>query len=240
MFILRLLIKLGASPFHVWVPQVIEGLSWMNGFITLSWQKFAPFILLASCIKYSLKYLILGVVIFSSLIGALNGLSQSSYRKIIAFSSINHLGWILIALSYKLLSWFNYFVVYSLLLRRLIYTFFKLSLNRVSSRNFLRLPQTRIIIISLLSFGGLPPFIGFFPKWLIISDLITRSLNLTLLILILRSLVTLFFYLRLSFASFLLSRKVRARSILNFQMAPWLIILNSIGLIFVVGLFYLN
>lgn len=101
-----LLLKNGAAPFHFWFPGVIEGLSWINGLILITWQKIAPLILISYNINYNF-FLI--SIILSIIIGALGGLNQTSLRKLIAFSSINHLGWILIAIINNELLWFTYF-----------------------------------------------------------------------------------------------------------------------------------
>jgi NADH-ubiquinone oxidoreductase chain 2 len=61
-----------------------------------------------------------------------------------------------------------------------------------------------LIFISLLSLGGLPPFLGFFPKWLIIELLILNKIFFNILILLFFTLITLFFYLRISYNSFLI------------------------------------
>ena len=205
---ISLLIKLGASPFHVWIPQVIEGLKWLFSFIVLSWQKFAPFFLLRLTLSNTYQVLILATIILSSLIGAINGLSQTSIRKLLTFSSINHLGWIISSLLLKLSRWLWYFLIYCCILAILICFIRTNNLSSISNFWFSRNKRTfmmgsRII----LSFGGLPPFIGFLPKWLIISDLFSKNFMFVALILVMSSLITLFFYLRIMFPTLLMRRK---------------------------------
>lgn len=196
----RLLIKLGAAPFHLWVPQIIEGFNWIRAMLVLTWQKIAPFILILFCLEKSnsmtTKFIITSILL-SAILGAAGGLSQTSSRKLIAFSSVNHIGWILFALINSGFLWTVYFVSYSLILFSLVgliqtYNISSLSQNILSPS---LIPQTSLAL-TLLSFGGLPPFRGFIPKWLIVSQ-ITNSL-IVVTVLVTRSLLTLFFYLRIA------------------------------------------
>nr|YP_009179474.1 NADH dehydrogenase subunit 2 [Cypridopsis vidua]AJY78613.1 NADH dehydrogenase subunit 2 [Cypridopsis vidua] len=202
---ISLLIKLGAAPFHLWVPQVLEGLSWKYIFIVLTWQKFAPFLLLLSCLQTNLtKGLMKFSLILSLILGSILGLAYSSLRKILAFSSINHMGWLLSSLLMKFSSWILYFILYSMILGLLI--FILNSNNTISLSNTMNSLNTMSQIsfyTLILSFSGLPPFIGFAPKWLVINDLMINSSFLIAMILTLSSLITLFFYLRIIFNSLL-------------------------------------
>lgn len=200
---LRLIAKIGAAPFHFWLPQVIEGLSWANSFITLLWQKIAPFILCTWCLSNPLIRKRLNFFIISSaLVGALGGIMQTSLRKILAFSSINHLGWILIALKINFWIWGSYFTIYRIILSFLLIQLSEINLSNLSS-NSLSPRKNKISFISnLFSFGGLPPFIGFIPKWVVIT-FGAQLFGLIILILILSRLLTLFFYLRIIFNALL-------------------------------------
>lgn len=197
--------KRGSAPFHFWFPSIIEGLSWFNALILITWQKIAPIILI-SYVLY--KPLIIIRIIFSSLIGALGGLNQTSLRKLIAYSSINHLGWILISIYERNFLWIIYFLIYSFLRFRLIYLFniFKISyINQLFSLFFNSKVMKFFIILNLLSLGGLPPFLGFFPKWIVIQYLSINNQLFILTFIVLITLITLYFYLRLSYRAFILN-----------------------------------
>lgn len=203
--ILSLILKLGGAPFHFWVPLVLGGTSWDNLFFILSWQKIAPFFLLFSIpltnIFFTILILSSGI---SAILGALGGLRINSTRKLLAFSSINHIGWILPTIAFNLKKWLIYFLPYALILSTLIillnfYNFSTLALTpSLSSLRKLN------IFVTLFSFGGLPPLFGFLPKWTIINSL-AREMPAITVILVIRRLITLFFYLRLGFNSFLIS-----------------------------------
>lgn len=200
-----LLLKRGSAPFHFWFPNVIEGLSWLNALILITWQKIAPLILISYII---FKPIIITRIILSRLIGALGGLNQTSLRKLIAYSSINHLGWILAAIYNSNLLWITYFIFYTFLTFCIIFIFniFKTShINQLFSLFFHSKVIKFFLFFNLLSLGGLPPFLGFFPKWIVIQSLTINSQFFLLTFIVLMTLITLYFYIRLCYRAFILN-----------------------------------
>nr|YP_009560260.1 NADH dehydrogenase subunit 2 [Oxysarcodexia varia]QAA79171.1 NADH dehydrogenase subunit 2 [Oxysarcodexia varia] len=200
-----LLLKSGSAPFHFWFPNVMEGLSWLNALILMTWQKIAP-LMLISYIIY--KPLIIIAIILSSLIGALGGLNQTSLRKLMAYSSINHLGWMLAAMHNSNLLWMTYFLFYTFLTFTMIFMFnmFKIShINQLFTLIFHSKTMKFFLFFNLLSLGGLPPFLGFLPKWLVIQSLTINSQLFLLTFMVLMTLITLYFYIRLSYSAFMLN-----------------------------------
>lgn len=201
----RLLLKTGAAPFHFWFPNIIEGLSWINCFILITWQKIAPFIL----ISYLIRNIICIICsILSVIFGALGGLNQSLLRKLIAYSSINHLGWIISSLILNQNIWILYFLFYSFLTFNIIYllNIWKIfHINKIFSIFTQSKNLKFVLMFNLLSLGGLPPFIGFIPKWLIINQLTVNNHLLLTFILISFTLITLYFYLRICYSGFMLN-----------------------------------
>ena len=180
-------------------------MSWINVLILITWQKIAPLILISYVNWRIFTYF---VIILSTLIGSLGGLNQTSLRKLIAFSSINHLGWILTAIQASESTWLIYFCFYSFLSFRLIFIFnnFKIyHINQVFNLFFNSKILKFCLFFNLLSLGGLPPFIGFLPKWLVIQLLIINNQYILITIITIITLITLFFYLRLCFAAFILN-----------------------------------
>nr|QAX91395.1 NADH dehydrogenase subunit 2 [Parastacus brasiliensis] len=198
---LSLLLKLGAAPFHFWFPQVMEGLGWIQAMILMTVQKLAPMFLISYSIlcPFSSGPVFLAALI-SALVGAIGGMNQSSLRKLLSFSSINHMSWMLLAVLINETLWVSYFIFYSLLTFSVVLIFHALQLYHIS--NVMGGTQTllsrMIPVLSLFSLGGLPPFVGFLPKWIVIQELINSSFVFSLLILLVSSLFTLYFYLRLS------------------------------------------
>nr|YP_010988394.1 NADH dehydrogenase subunit 2 [Chibiraga houshuaii]WOR75481.1 NADH dehydrogenase subunit 2 [Chibiraga houshuaii] len=199
-----MLMKMGAAPFHFWFPTVAEGLSWLNNFILMSWQKISPMILLSY--YFNQKFLLL-ILLLNSIIGAIGGFSQTSLRKILAFSSINNLSWILTSMLISENLWMFYFFFYSFLIMIMCFFFNMFNMffiNQIYILNFNPLIKFSLMI-NMLSLGGLPPLIGFFPKWMIINFLLYNNLKIISFIFIMMSLILLFFYIRIFYASFMLN-----------------------------------
>nr|YP_010286566.1 NADH dehydrogenase subunit 2 [Chlorophanus auripes]UKT60156.1 NADH dehydrogenase subunit 2 [Chlorophanus auripes] len=198
-----LLMKLGAAPFHFWLPEVVSGLNWFNIYIILTWQKIAPMVLLTYHIKTNLMFFS-SIIIISSIISGISGLNQIDLRKIMAYSSINHMGWMISSLFYSSMNCFNYFCVYCLinlniiLILKYVNVFFLNQLTSILSHNK---KLKFFFMLNFLSLGGLPPFIGFLPKWLTINNLINNNFYLLSTILIIFTLISLYFYLRITFSS---------------------------------------
>nr|YP_009515635.1 NADH dehydrogenase subunit 2 [Nannophya pygmaea]ATL58823.1 NADH dehydrogenase subunit 2 [Nannophya pygmaea] len=198
-----LLMKMGAAPLHFWFPGVMEGIDWMNCFMLMTWQKVAPFVL----ISYKLMNNMIMIVIFiSTFVGAVGGLNQNSIRKIMAYSSISHLGWMLSAMMISNNLWLIYFCIYSLLNMSMIYLFFNQSMFYLSQTYLMKTnPLIKFsMMISMLSLAGLPPFLGFLPKWMmVIQSLMMERSFIMVLFMVMTTLMTLYFYMRVMFSSFL-------------------------------------
>lgn len=235
------LIKLGAAPFHFWFPEVIEGLRWINCLILLTWQKIAPFILIIN--NKTWDNLIIIIIIFCLLIRVILSLNQVSLRKILTFSSINNIAWMLAALQCSYSIWIIYFILYSIINIPLIVLFNFISINYFNQ--IFNLTQKSIlikifIVFNFLSLGGLPPFIGFFPKWMVIYLLRIQNLEILSLFLILFTLVFLYIYIRIIFFSLTLIRTERKIFIsLNSKLFIILRFILSISLIFITLVFNL-
>lgn len=199
---LALAFKVGLAPLHSWVPEVLQGLDLTVGLILATWQKVGPFALLLQ-IQHSYPALLIVLGIISALIGGWGGLNQTQLRKILAYSSIAHLGWIVLVLQFSptitLLALLTYFVI-------TVSTFLVFKLNKATNLNMLATSCTKTPALAalapliLLSLGGLPPLTGFMPKWLIIQELTIQELAPTATLAAIASLLSLYFYIRVSYA----------------------------------------
>nr|YP_010936664.1 NADH dehydrogenase subunit 2 [Callistethus plagiicollis]WKW91633.1 NADH dehydrogenase subunit 2 [Callistethus plagiicollis] len=207
MFNTSLLIKMGAAPFHFWFPEVMEGLTWLNAIMMLTWQKISPLVLLTYSNSTPL-YLII-IIMFSMTISGIMGLNQTSLRKILAYSSINHIGWMIASILLIEIIWFYYFIIYSIITINITTMFYKYNIFHINQL-YISMNQNQLFklffILNFLSLGGLPPFLGFFPKWLIIQTLIQSNMYTLAFIMVLMTLMTLYFYMRITFSSLLLSK----------------------------------
>nr|URH17047.1 NADH dehydrogenase subunit 2 [Pericapritermes sp. H SH-2022a] len=200
-----LLLKSGAAPFHWWFPGVMEGLSWGNCMLLMTVQKAAPLMLISYLIEINM--FTLSIILMSTIVGAIGGLNQNSMRKILTYSSINHTGWMLIALTTSENLWLVYFVIYSTLTLTAV-SAIKLSGVSFINQTMLTNKETALtkfmMFTSLLSLGGLPPFLGFLPKWIVIQAMVMNNMVPLATVVVLTSLITLYYYLKISYSSFLI------------------------------------
>nr|QED57260.1 NADH dehydrogenase subunit 2 [Anthonomus pomorum]QED57281.1 NADH dehydrogenase subunit 2 [Anthonomus pomorum] len=203
-----LFMKMGAAPFHFWYPEILSGISWENNFIMLTWQKIAPMILIINT-SFSIMFISM-FIIFSAMLGSLQGFNQICLRKIMAYSSINHIGWMLSTLLTSHTIWMFYFLIYSLINMNIVIILQKLNifyLNQINSLFSFNLKLKFIYMLNFLSLSGLPPFLGFVPKWLVINHLIINNFYALSMILIIFTLLAMYMYFRITFSTFSLFYK---------------------------------
>nr|YP_009441864.1 NADH dehydrogenase subunit 2 [Xylosandrus morigerus]AOY40033.1 NADH dehydrogenase subunit 2 [Xylosandrus morigerus] len=195
-----ILMKMGAAPLHFWFPEVASGISWNSNLILLTWQKIAPMILISYL--NILPNLMILFIVSSSIIGSLMGLNQTCLRKILSYSSINHMSWMIAATMCSMNTWMFYFIIYSLMNLVIINTLKTWKVFFISQIYLIKNNSSKILfMMNLFSLGGLPPFPGFVPKWIMINQLSYYSMFSLTLVMIIFTLVTLFFYLRISFST---------------------------------------
>nr|YP_009231478.1 NADH dehydrogenase subunit 2 [Toxabramis houdemeri]ALV90195.1 NADH dehydrogenase subunit 2 [Toxabramis houdemeri] len=203
MIITALALKIGLAPMHFWMPEVLQGLDLLTGLILSTWQKLAPFALIVQTAQAVDPMLLTALGLASTLVGGWGGLNQTQLRKILAYSSIAHMGWMIIVLQYApqltLLALGTYIFMTSA-------AFLTLKTSSATKINTLSMVWSKSPILTtttalvLLSLGGLPPLTGFMPKWLILQELAKQNLPITATIMALAALLSLYFYLRLCYA----------------------------------------
>nr|UFR83426.1 NADH dehydrogenase subunit 2 [Microtus richardsoni]UZC29876.1 NADH dehydrogenase subunit 2 [Microtus richardsoni]UZC29889.1 NADH dehydrogenase subunit 2 [Microtus richardsoni] len=204
MTFISLAIKLGLAPFHSWLPEVTQGIKLNVGIILLTWQKVAPLSILSQFYELMNHNLLILSAIISVLIGAWNGLNQTQTRKILAYSSIAHMGWMVSILPYNpSLTTLN-LLIYIMMTIPLFIMFHTHSFTSITSMSLMwnKMPMALpMVSLILLSMGGLPPLTGFLPKWAIITELMKNN-NLPLASLMaMTALINLFFYTRLIYST---------------------------------------
>nr|AIF79893.1 NADH dehydrogenase subunit 2 [Cnemaspis narathiwatensis]AIF79894.1 NADH dehydrogenase subunit 2 [Cnemaspis narathiwatensis] len=197
-----LMLKLGLAPVQLWYPDVLQGSTMNTALILSTWQKIAPLALLLMISNHLSPGTLLTLGLLSALVGGWLGLNQTQVRKILATSSIAHMGWLMAALAVN---------PALMTLTLLIYiTMTTTVFTHMNTTNMKTIPDVSITwthspalllttMLALISLGGLPPMTGFMPKWLILKELTTTELTPLALILLLASLPSLFFYLRMMY-----------------------------------------
>nr|WGT88925.1 NADH dehydrogenase subunit 2 [Sclomina erinacea]WGT88951.1 NADH dehydrogenase subunit 2 [Sclomina erinacea] len=198
MLAISMVLKMGGPPFHFWFPEILDKMTWSGCFILMTWQKMAPMYIL-SCI-IDLNSLFMSIITpIMVLTGSIGGLNQTSIRKIMGYSSMDHMGWMIVCMKFNNSLWMFYFLIYTIILASIIYTFNFYStyyINQYSNKS-LNFTEKFMIIIAFLSLGGLPPFLGFLPKLIVIQLTIMYNSHIISMILVMTTLITLFYYIRL-------------------------------------------
>nr|YP_054457.1 NADH dehydrogenase subunit 2 [Onychiurus orientalis]AAT69319.1 NADH dehydrogenase subunit 2 [Onychiurus orientalis] len=197
-------IKIGAAPFHFWLPQVIQSSEWSQILIILTWQKIAPMTLVMLS-SNSFFYL---VIYSSCLVGVMGAINQTSFKKIMVYSSILHSAWMISLILCSEAVWWLYFLVYTIISSSIMFSLIVSPLNSLKQlyNSITSTDSSFLIFSNFFSLAGIPPMTGFFMKLISIMVMINLSVNLlTLIILILSSLLALYFYIRLIFSASVIS-----------------------------------
>nr|QXO33482.1 NADH dehydrogenase subunit 2 [Cinnyris fuelleborni]QXO33483.1 NADH dehydrogenase subunit 2 [Cinnyris fuelleborni]QXO33484.1 NADH dehydrogenase subunit 2 [Cinnyris fuelleborni]QXO33485.1 NADH dehydrogenase subunit 2 [Cinnyris fuelleborni]QXO33486.1 NADH dehydrogenase subunit 2 [Cinnyris fuelleborni] len=196
--------KLGLVPFHFWFPEVLQGSPLTTGLLLSTVMKLPPLTLLYLTAPSLNPTVLVTMAILSAALGGWMGLNQTQIRKIMAFSSISHLGWMAIVLAYDPKLTLLNFYLYSMMTAAVFLTLNAIKALKLSTlmTAWTKTPSLNaMLLLTLLSLAGLPPLTGFLPKWLIIQELTKQDMALTATMIALLSLLSLFFYLRLVYCT---------------------------------------
>nr|AAP94390.1 NADH dehydrogenase subunit II [Anolis haetianus] len=201
---MALLMKLGLAPLHFWLPEVIQGTTMFSALIITTWQKLAPMSLIYLTSNNLSTTTLLTMGLFSTIIGGWAGLNQTQTRKIMAYSSIAHLGWMATITSIMTNILIMNFIIYLLLTMAMFSSLIVTKSKTIqdTSTTWTNSPYLGILMmLTLQTLGGLPPFSGFIPKWLILEQLTTQNLVPLAFFMTMATLLSLFFYLRLTYTT---------------------------------------
>nr|AIF79886.1 NADH dehydrogenase subunit 2 [Cnemaspis monachorum]AIF79887.1 NADH dehydrogenase subunit 2 [Cnemaspis monachorum]AIF79888.1 NADH dehydrogenase subunit 2 [Cnemaspis monachorum] len=199
-----LMLKLGLAPVHFWYPDVLQGSTMNTALLLSTWQKIAPTTLLLMTSNHLPHNILLSVGLLSTLTGGWLGLNQTQVRKLLGASSIAHMGWLITALAIS-----PTLTALTLLIYVTTTTTVFTHMNTTETKTLPDISTTwthsptllLATMLALVSLSGLPPTTGFMPKWLILKDMMLIKLTPIALVLLLASLPSLFFYLRMMYLS---------------------------------------
>nr|YP_010235808.1 NADH dehydrogenase subunit 2 [Youtuus strigatus]QTD82426.1 NADH dehydrogenase subunit 2 [Youtuus strigatus] len=195
-----LMMKTGMIPFHFWLPTMMEKLSWENCMIMNTWQKISPTIMFCQMIKFNM--LIIPMII-SLMMGTISMMKNSSMKKILAFSSIYNSPWMILSMLISKSMFLLFFTSYSMINIMLMNKLKKnnmIYMNQMNKKNSI---MKFSIMINLISMSGMPPMLGFFPKWMILTKINEMSIMMSIFM-ILSSMISTFIYLKMISPMFLL------------------------------------
>nr|QAY82229.1 NADH dehydrogenase subunit 2 [Halyziini sp. HA] len=218
MFNSAIFMKMGAAPFHSWYPSIAEGLSWTNLMILMTWQKIAPMILIMYNFQMNLYFSM--IILLSMTISGVKNWNQTSLKKIMALSSINHIGWMTTSMLLNQSLWTLYFIIYVFISINLIFILNKYNINNLKElMMILNLNKSTKIFFffNFFSLGGIPPFLGFLPKWLILKTLIENNMYMLAFIMIFTTMLTLYIYMRIIIQPLILKIKEKKMFFKNYE-----------------------
>nr|AFI47899.1 NADH dehydrogenase subunit 2 [Spindalis dominicensis] len=196
--------KLGLVPFHFWFPEVLQGSPLTTGLLLSTIMKLPPITLLYMTSPSLNPMLLTTLAILSAALGGWMGLNQTQIRKIMAFSSISHLGWMAIIIVYNPKLTLLNFYLYTMMTAAIFLALNTAKILKLSTlmTSWTKFPSlSAMLLLTLLSLAGLPPLTGFLPKWLIIQELTKQDMAPAATLISLLSLLSLFFYLRLAYCA---------------------------------------
>ena len=215
-----LFFKLSLAPFHLWSPDVYENSPTSSSFFFAVVPKISIFVVLVRLVYSSfffafdwIQELLLLVSLLSIMSGSLGGLYQRKIKSLLAYSSISHMGYLMIAFASAsiegLQMLFCYLIVYTItglciwsviILIRLKKTD-KIKQNKDLADLVLLCKSNYVLALilmsSLFSIAGIPPLVGFIVKMNIFLVAIENKFYIVSIISVLFSVVSTFFYLRL-------------------------------------------
>nr|ADF59405.1 NADH dehydrogenase subunit 2 [Cyrtodactylus philippinicus] len=201
---MAIMLKLGTAPMYMWYPHVLLGTSMNTALVISTWQKIAPLTLLYMTHNHLNPTIMLTMGLLSTLGGGWAGLNQTQIRTIMAFSSIAHMGWLITAITLSPSLATLTMLTYTL---TTLATFMPLTTTKTATDLGMMWPLSPTTLtatmITLMSLGGLPPLTGFMPKWLILKELSSMERPLIATALLVSSLLSLYFYVRLAYLTML-------------------------------------
>lgn len=210
------LFKLSAFPYHFWTPDVYQGTSILVTKFLAIIPKIAMsavlFILLSEVFSYYSYYsfvLLFISGVSSIIIGTIGGLYQIKIKRLLAYSTIANMGYVLIAFSLHSFSGYQSGLLYVYIYVLVNIVLFAILISNVNlkGRTFQNLSelsklnvnpvQAIIFSVSLFSLAGVPPLAGFYGKFYLLYPLISNGFFYVSIFLIILSIISAGYYMRL-------------------------------------------
>nr|UBS93991.1 NADH dehydrogenase subunit 2 [Iolania perkinsi] len=218
-----MMLKLGMSPLHSWVPTIMNKMSWNNCIIMMSLMKIPPMIMINQLLYFNMLML---PMMLSLIMGSLTGLKQTSLKKIMAYSSISNSSWMMSSFMIKKSTTLTFMTIYTMMNMMIMMEFKKNNMMFLNQINYKSIKKKMNINLSMLSISGLPPTIGFFNKWMILKEMMFMSMTMSIMM-ILTSTISMFFYMRIS-SMYLLNSSSNNKTFKNIKMSSF-ITMNFMG-----------
>jgi NADH-quinone oxidoreductase subunit N len=207
--------KLGVVPFHMWIPDVYQGAPVATTLFISSVPKMAAFAMAFRLLQTGLgdmqadwSQMLSILAVLSIVLGNLAAIAQTNIKRMLAYSTISHMGFVLMGLLPGTATGYGagmfYVIVYSLMSAAGFGMVVLLSARGVEADkldDFKGLNQRNswyaaVMAMVMFSMAGVPVFVGFFAKWMVIKAALDAGLMWLAIIAVVFSVVGSFYYLR--------------------------------------------
>ena len=207
--------KFGAAPFHIWVPDIYQGSLISTTILLSTLPKIAVFIVFLKlyfipfmALDYVWSDILIFIGILSIIIGSIFALTQENIKRLLAYSAISNIGFIILAMALVSSDGLHASLYYTI-----VYSFTALAsfgvVTHITSNShgvedisdLAGLSKTHpyfaiLILITMLSSAGIPPLIGFHAKLMVIQALINNGYILLSIIVVLMTVISAYYYLK--------------------------------------------
>ena len=214
--LVALFFKISAAPFHMWTPDVYQGAPTIVTAFFSAAPKITGVAVLMRFLMEPLQgvtmqwqQIVVVVSVTSMLVGAVAALRQTNIKRLLAYSSIGHVGYLLVGVASGNITGTQSILVYGFIYILMTIGMFGIVLhlkrkkeNVESLSDFAGLAKTEpllaaIVSIFMLSMAGIPPFAGFFAKFYVFLAAMEEELYVLAVIGVVSSVIGAFYYLRI-------------------------------------------
>jgi len=208
--------KLGAVPFHMWVPDVYEGSATAVTLMVGAAPKLAAFVFVLRILVQGLETMVADwqamlalVAVLSMAIGNITAIAQTNIKRMLAYSTISHMGFLLLgllagtpdgyasALFYALVYVLMSMVSFGMLLGLSRAGFECETLDDLKGLNGRNSWYALLVLLTMFSMAGVPPLAGFYAKFAVIKSIVDIHLYWLAIVAVMMSLIGAFYYLRI-------------------------------------------
>ena len=212
--------KLALFPFHVWAPSVYQGAANQVTAFVATATKVTAMAMIVRLVSMadgntSLSRVLIALALFSMTYGNLVALIQKDFKRLLAYSAIAHAGYVLIGILTMNSAGYAAALFYALAYLTMTFTCFLVVVKIASDGRNLAIAQlaglhhrspllAMALLAGIFSLGGIPPTIGFTGKFLVFTAAMQRGYFLLVLIAMINVVVSLYYYIQIIKAAFLL------------------------------------
>nr|QPN53038.1 NADH dehydrogenase subunit 2 [Lycorma delicatula] len=225
LMMMSILMKMGMIPFHLWVPSIMQMMSWEMCMMMMTMQKMIPTIIATQ--MTSIKLMMMSMIM-SMIMAPISGMKQTSLKKLMAYSSISNSPVMIFSLMISKQQFIFLLIMYTTINLTMMNTFKKNNINFLNQINNQTNLTKMSLMISSLSMSGMPPTLGFLMKWMIMKSTICMTPMIPLIMLI-SSILSTFMYLNMMIPTMTKSNKLKMKKLMKKEsIIP--IILNLMGI----------